>query len=176
MTEERPQILNEMDEESIHWQYCAICGEQKQRVVKTANRPDYALCDHCQSAFVLELGGKMRMLYGQLPQEMHRTRAFALNQWRKYFEVRSYAEKERNALGKEAVAEDQIPQELQNTLDDALPITFSDHEKEILDLEAKKTDILYTRQKKLEPPPRRLRETGELPDLDDLFKGNNKDS
>jgi hypothetical protein len=37
-------------------------------------------------------------------------------------------------------------------------------------LEAQKSDIFYSRMKKIEPPPRKLAETGELPNIDDLFE------
>jgi hypothetical protein len=155
-------ILQHMDDESIRWQICAICGQQKQRIVHQMNRPDFAVCDNCHSAFVLEEGGGMRMLYGKIPDELPETRQFALKQWRRYFDIRAVAERERGGA-----KDDDLPEELRRTLETQTPV---DPQTAILELEAKQSDIFYSRAKKLEEPPRRLRETGELPNLDDLFK------
>lgn len=165
---EQAKILWHMDDESIKWQYCAICGQQRQRIIRQAGRPDFAFCDSCQSAFVLEDGGQMRMLYGAIPENMPQTRQFALKQWHKYFDIRAQAERERT--GKDP-AEAQLPAELKSTAADAVHGAYANAEDAILALEAQKSDIFYSRVKKLEPPPRILRETGELPDLDQLFKG-----
>lgn len=172
MSDEIPNILNNMDAESIQWQNCAICDAKAQQVVQSDIRPDYALCGACGSAFVLEHGGQMRMLYGRISDEMPKTRKFALYQWRKYIEIRTHAVQER-AIDNEG--EDTLPDPIQNILGDSLPSTYGDHSQGILDLEAEKADIFYRRQKKLDPPPKRLRETGELPDLDELFKDNDID-
>lgn len=162
---EQPNILKDMDDEAIKWQKCAICGEQKQRVVRQPGRPDFALCDHCRSAFVLEDGGKMQMLYGNISEKYPQVRKFALKQWHTYFEIRAIASQE----NPEADNTD-LPTELKDTSGDTVHGTYTDSQEAILKLEAEKSDIFYSRAKKLEPPPRRLRETGELPNLDELFK------
>ena len=149
---ETPKTLKHIDEESIQWQSCAICGQQKLRVIQQIGRPDFAFCDNCHSAYVLEDGGKMRMLYGSLPESMPKTRAFALKRWQTYFEIRAVAEQERT--GKEP------------DLSFGMPSTQAD----LASLEIKKHDLLYSQGDKPEPPPRALRETGDLPNLDDLFQ------
>lgn len=162
-----PEVLKEMDSEAIRWQNCAICGQQRQRIVNQPDRPDYAICDNCQSAFVLENGGQMRMFYGQIgPQDMPKTREFALRHWRKYFEIRVMAEPERS--GKEAK---ELPVEFRQSLEDRIVQgNYASHDDAILALEAQKAELIYGRIKKTEAPPRPLRETGALPDLDALFK------
>jgi hypothetical protein len=163
---EKPEILKEMDAEAIKWQNCAICGQQKQRIVHYPSRPDYAICDHCQSAFVLESGGQMRMFYGQIgPTDMPKTHDFALRQWRKYFEIRAMAEPERT--GQEAK---ELPAELRASIEAPIHGAYANHDEAILALEAQKVELIYARAKKTEAPPRPLRETGALPDLDSLFQ------
>jgi hypothetical protein len=163
MVEQPSHILKHMDDDAIRWQYCAICGQQRQRVIRQDGRPDYALCLACRSAFILEDGSKMRMLYGFIPEVLVQTRAFALKQWRQYFEIRSQAEQERS--GSESSI---LPTELKSQT----PVQglYATNQDAILDLEAEKSALFYDHVKKLAPPPRALRETGELPNLDDLFK------
>ena len=161
---EQPKILKTMGDESIKWQTCAICGERKQRIVREQGRPDYAICDNCHSAFVLENGGKLRMLYGQIPESMSATHAFAYKQWRTYFEIRNKAMQERGSDESE-----ELPAGLKPTT------AYSSNQDALLDQKAQETDLLYSQAKKLDPPPRRLQETGELPDLDELFKDLDKE-
>jgi hypothetical protein len=159
---EETQILQTMYAEGIRSQPCAICGQAKQRVVHQAGKPDFALCENCQSAFVLEDGGQLRMLYGRINPQYPKVRAFALKQWQRYQDVRAVAQAEQNPD-----PTPRLPTELEILLNQGAP---SDHSQAILDLEAQKSQLFYDRAKKLEPPPRPLRETGELPDLDSLFK------
>jgi hypothetical protein len=154
-----------MDNEAIKWQKCAICGEQKQRIIREANKPDFATCDSCKSIFVLEDGGQFRMLYGHVSPTYPRTLRFARKKWRTYFEIRATAEKERSG----ELTED-LPAQLKSTAKDAIHGAYADHDDAILALEAEKSDIFYSRVKKEEPPPRKLAETGELPNIDDLFE------
>lgn len=167
MPEDVPQILETMDDDAIRWQYCAICGEQQQRVVRQAGRPDFATCDNCQSAFVLEDGGKMRMLYGKISDTMPQTREFALKKWRLYLEIRVSAQKEQNP---KAAEESDIPPEIMSTLSEGFIGKYASHHDALAALESEKSELLYTHEKKIAPPPRTLRETGELPNLDELFK------
>jgi len=160
---EQPHILQQMDDESIKWQYCAICGEQKQRIVRQPGRPDFAFCEHCHAAFVLEDGGKLRMLYGQIPENMPQTRAFALKQWRTYFEIRVTANREQTN------EPDILPAELKPA-QGVIHGTYADPDEALMKLQAQQSEMFYAREKKLEAPPRVLRETSELPNLDDLFK------
>ncbi|NJL93419.1 MAG: hypothetical protein HC915_06645 [Anaerolineae bacterium] len=158
-------ILWTMDDEAIRYQRCAICGQQRQRVVRQSGRPDFALCGNCRSAFVLEDGGKMRMLYGRITELMPHTREFALSKWQTYFEVSARAAQERQDN-----IEDHLPAELRDDPTNAIHGNFDTNMSAYLALEAERSELLYERARKVAPPPRRLKETGELPNLDDLFK------
>lgn len=162
---EQIYILWDMDSDAIRWQNCAICGRQKQRIVHSEGFPDYAICDNCQSTFVQEKGGKMRVLYGRVPAELPETTEFALKKWRTYFEVRAKAEHERTGKSPE-----ELPAQLKSTADTAVHGKYASASDAYLDLEAQKSELLYDRQKKIQPPPRQLKQTGELPPLDDLFE------
>lgn len=158
-------ILWDMDNDAIRWQNCAICGMQKQRIIHSEGRPDFAFCDHCKSTFVQEKGGKMRVMYGWMPPELTLTSEFALKKWRTYFEVRAKAEGEKTGKSPES-----LPPALQPTLQAHPYGNFASASDAILDLEAQKSEMLYERQKKTEQPRRQLKETGQLPPLDDLFE------
>ena len=162
---ESPKVLQRMDDEAIKWQKCAICGEQKQRIIREATRPDFATCDNCKSAFVLEDGGQFRMLYGRISGSYPRTFRFAHKKWRTYFEIRAAAEMEQSG----EIPED-LPSQLKPAMDNTSHGTYADHDDAILKLEAEKSEIFYSRAKKIEPPPRKLAETGDLPNIDDLFE------
>ena len=161
---EPPKVLRQMDDEAIKWQKCAICGEQKQRIIREAAKPDFAICGNCKSSFVLEDGGQFRMLYGRISGSYPRTFRFAHKKWRTYFEIRATAEQERSGN----LPED-LPTQLKPTADTTMG-AYSDHDDAILKLEAEKSEIFYSRAKKEEPPPRKLAETGDLPNIDDLFE------
>lgn len=162
---EPPKVLQSMDDDAIKWQKCAICGEQKQRIIREVTKPDFATCDNCKSAFVLEDGGQFRMLYGRISGSYPRTFRFAHKKWRTYFEIRATAEQERSG----DLPED-LPSQLKPSIDDAALGAYADHDDAILKLEAEKSDIFYSRAKKIEPPPRKLAETSDLPNIDDLFE------
>ncbi|MBZ0305036.1 MAG: hypothetical protein K8I82_03110 [Anaerolineae bacterium] len=162
---EQIYILWDMDNDAIRWQNCAICGQQKQRIIHTPGAPDFAVCDNCQSAFVQEKGGKMRVLYAKIPLELAETSSFALRKWRTYFEVRVQAEREKTGKSPE-----ELPAQLKSTSETAVHGKFATASDAYLDLEAQKSELLYERQKKTQPPPRQLKQTGELPPLDDLFE------
>ncbi len=168
--DDNAQILQHMDDEAIRWQYCAICGQQRQRIVHSPDRPDFALCGACGSAFVLEDGGQLRMFYGRIGPNLPETRAFALKQWRAYLEVRARAQKER--LGQD-IDPDEFPLSLPGQAPPSQAMGYANMTDGVLDLEAQQSEIFYERVKKTEPPPKRLRETGELPNLDDLFADDN---
>lgn len=157
----KPNILQKMDSESIRWQNCAICDAQNLRIVSSETRPDFALCDTCGSAFVLEDGGEMRMFYGRVSDDMPQTQIFAEREWKPYLEIRTFSARERQNMPSAT----DVPPELEQPDSKLL-----DGINAILDLEAEQTELLYDRAKKIEPPPRVLRETGELPNIDDLFK------
>lgn len=158
-------ILWDMDTDAIKWQNCAICGTQKQRIVHSLQFPDYAICDNCQSAFVLEKGSKLRMMYGNIPRELPETYEFAFKKWRTYFEIRAKAEKEKSGKSPE-----ELPLQLKSTLESDIHGKYASASDAYLDLEAQKSEIFYDRVKKNQPPPRQLKETGQLPPLDDLFE------
>jgi|GEM_PF-4167093 len=151
---EQPKILFSLDDEAIRWQECAICGEQRQEVVHNDNTPDFAVCRNCESVFVLEDGGKMRMLYGKIGVEMPNTTTYALKLWRKYIDIRSIAIQERKP-------DDVVVDENEHR--------YLTQDDQYLSLEAQKSNLLYSQLKKSDSP-RRLRETSELPNLDELFK------
>jgi len=164
--EENIKVLARMDAEAIRWQQCAICGaQQKQRIIRSAGKPDFALCDACNSAFVLEDGSHMRMMYGRItPTASAELREFALKKWVRYFDIRAKAVQQQNKTL------DVLPVELQ-------PDELAVHGKYInnmdayLALEAEKAALLYDFTKpELRPPTRPLRETGDLPNIDDLFR------
>jgi hypothetical protein len=158
MTDEA-KVLAHMDDEAIRWQKCAICGEQKQKVIRTAGRPDFAFCQHCEAAFILEDGGKMRLYYGNIPMTFPQTRAFALRQWHTYFEINARGEAER-AQKAETEQSPDIPV-------GASIGQYANHEEALADLSAQATELIYAASKKT--PSRRLKETGQLPSLDGLF-------
>lgn len=159
------KVLWRMDEEAIRWQQCAICGvQQQQRVVRTAGRPDYAVCNHCHSAFVLEDGGQMRMMYGRVMTPHREVKDFALRQWVRYFDLRAKV----TSVQKREL--DVLPAELKPD-DKAVHGVYGSAMDAILSLEAEKAALLYDQAKVMSRPPARpLRETGELPNLDDLFR------
>jgi hypothetical protein len=154
-----------MDDEAIKWQNCAICGEQRQRIIREDTRPDFATCDSCKSSFVLEDGGEFRMLYAKIPSALPETKEFAQKKWRTYFEVRAAAVRERTGD-----LPDELPSQLKSTAEDAIHGAFAKNDDAFMALEAEQSDIFYSHAKKTEPPPRKLAETGELPNIDDLFE------
>jgi len=160
-----PKVLRKMDDEAIKWQNCAVCGQQKQRIVREPARPDFATCDNCKSAFVLEDGGQFRVLYAKIPSALPQTKSFAQKKWRTYFEVRTAAERERTGN-----LPDELPAELKDTAENAIHGAYGQNDDAFMALEAEKSDIFYSHVKKIEPPPRKLAETGELPNIDDLFE------
>ena len=168
---ELPKVLRQMDDDAIRWQKCAICGEQRQRIVREADKPDFATCGNCKAAFVLEDGGEFRMLYARIPSAYPETREFASKKWRTYFEVRAAAERERTGNLPE-----ELPAELKDTVEKGSAGTYGQHDDAWMDLEAQKSEIFYSHAKKTEPPPRKLAETGELPNIDDLFEAFEKKS
>lgn len=148
------KILWKMDAAVIRWQYCAICGAQAQRVVQEPGRPDYALCDHCRAAFIMEDGRQMRLYYGQLPENMPRTRQYALKQWRHYADIRA------------ASREEGAQQQPDSLPPDAGAGQYSSNMDAYLALEAQQSEADPQQPNK----PRALKDTGELPDLDELFR------
>jgi len=116
--------------------------------------------------YVLEKGGKMRMFYGNIPLNMPKTREFAIKQWRSIVEVRAKAEQERVAKKKP----DYVPNALQGDNPLVAGMSRDDHMDAIMRLEQEKSAMFYDRVKKVEPPPRPLRETGQLPSIDHLFE------
>lgn len=162
---ESPKVLQQMDDDAIKWQNCAICGEQGQRIVREHAKPDFAICGNCKSAFVLEDGGEFRMLYGRIASSFPQTHQFAHKKWRTYFEIRATAEKEHTGN-----APEELPAELKSTAEDAIHGAYAQHDDAMMALEAEKSEIFYSHTKKIEPPPRKLAETGELPNIDDLFE------
>lgn len=144
---DQPKILQQLDAEWVKSQHCAVCDATRQRVIHTSNRPDMVICDACQSVFVVERGNQTRLLYGRLPREMPQTQAFAFKTWHSVEDIRAMAEKERNLLfgATEALPPSDEP-------------------------ETPPQQFRYADLGNLPKPPRRLRETGELPDLDSLFK------
>lgn len=165
---EDAKILQELYEEGIRSQPCAICGQSKQRVVRQKGRPDYALCDACGAVFVLEDGGGMRMMYGRIADDRPKVQAFALKQWRRYHDIKAVSESEQaEKSGQQTQKSSGLPYELEILLNQG---GMADSTQALLDLEAQQSQLFYDRAKKLEPPPRPLRETGDLPDLDSLFK------
>jgi hypothetical protein len=162
---EAVKILWKIDDEAIRWQKCAICGQQRQRVLRQEGRPDFVLCEACHSTFILEDGGKMQMLYGRIPENMTQTRAFALKQWQVYFEICARSAQDR----RQEQTVDALPAALKPQANPTIGVHATSQDA-YLALEAEKAELLYNRARKLDAPPRRLRETGELPNLDDLFK------
>jgi hypothetical protein len=148
-------ILWEMDDEAIRWQKCAICNQQNQRIVREPGKPNFAMCNTCGSAFVLEKGGKMRMLYGSIPRSLPETYTMGYKKWRTYFEIRAAAEREIQ------------PSKTPSPKPGQLPAVSSDP---YMDLEAQKSEMMYNRAKRLDKPPRQLKDTGELPPLENLFE------
>lgn len=85
---------------------CAICGRPKLNIVHNERLPDFVVCDHCGSAFVVEEGGE-RVMYGKIDPAFPDTSRFALREWAWLEAVARKADIERQAV--ETAEEPDIP-------------------------------------------------------------------
>ncbi len=85
---------------------CAICGRPELSIVHNDRLPDFVVCGHCSSAFVVEEGGE-RVMYGKIDPAFPDTNRFALREWAWLEAVARKADLERQAI--EAMEEPDLP-------------------------------------------------------------------
>ncbi|OGO18025.1 MAG: hypothetical protein A2Z14_15805 [Chloroflexi bacterium RBG_16_48_8] len=69
-----------LEDENIQGMKCAICGNPDLIVIHVEKYPDFASCNRCGAAFVVENEGSW-VMYGKIPAEYPQTSQFALRQW-----------------------------------------------------------------------------------------------
>ena len=90
---------SEVDDTFAAGRACAICGQSTLAVVHNPELPDYVNCSNCGAAFVLSVSADTAM-YGTIPEDFPRTKAFALKKWLTLDAVDLQARTERNSEGR----------------------------------------------------------------------------